>query len=176
MRNLKMFGALLCLVAIFGVVALFARRSAAENAANSTGKPAVAPSWELQNVDGQTVRFADFKGKVVILDFWATWCPPCRAEIPGLIELQKQYGKQGLAVVGVSLDQDGAADVKAFAQKFGINYPVVLADQKVVQAYGEIEAIPTTFVVDRAGGIVAKHIGFTDKGDFEKEIKPLLKP
>jgi peroxiredoxin len=174
MRNLKMFGALLCLVAIFGAVALFTRRSAAENAANSTGKPAIAPSWELHNVDGQTVRFADFKGKVVILDFWATWCPPCRAEIPGLIDLQKQYGKQGLAVIGISVDQDGASVVKAFAQKFGMNYPVLLADPKVVQSYGGIEAIPTTFIIDRQGRIVKEHVGFTDKEDFEKEIKPLL--
>src|SRR5690242_2478146 len=151
MKSMKTMGILFCLVAIFAAAVLHVHQTSAENVPNSTDKPAIAPRWELQNVDGHTVRSADFKGKVVILDFWATWCPPCRAEIPGLIELQKQYGKQGLAVIGVSVDQDGASAVKAFAQKFGMNYPVLLADPKVVQAYGGIEAIPTTFVIDRAG-------------------------
>jgi DsbE subfamily thiol:disulfide oxidoreductase len=116
------------------------------------------------------------KGKVVILDFWATWCPPCRAEIPGLIDLRKEHGKQGLAVVGVSLDQDGAPAVKTFMEKLGIHYPVVLADQKVLEACGGIEAIPTTFIIDRKGRIVKEHVGFTEKEEFENEIRPLLNP
>ncbi|HZI33146.1 MAG TPA: redoxin domain-containing protein, partial [Candidatus Binatia bacterium] len=115
MKSMKTMGILFCLVAIFAAAVLHVHQTSAENVPNSTDKPAIAPRWELQNVDGHTVRSADFKGKVVILDFWATWCPPCRAEIPGLIELQKQYGKQGLAVIGVSVDQDGASAVKAFA-------------------------------------------------------------
>ena len=142
--------------------------------AGSPGKP--APVWQLQTVDGQTIHSSDFKGKVVILDFWATWCGPCRAEIPGFIELQKQYQKQGLAIVGISVDQDGAAAVKKFMQQAGMNYPVVLSDEKIPQAFGGIEAIPTTFVIDRAGNIVKRHLGLDSREEFEKEIRPLLNP
>lgn len=148
--------------------------------ARSGGKPTTAPqpspAWELKDVDGKTVKSADFKGKVVILDFWAAWCPPCRAEIPGFIELRKKYQNQGLVVAGVSLDQGGAAGVKKFMEKEGVNYPVLLGSEEVVRAFGGVEAIPTTFIIDRKGRIAGKHEGFTDKDDFEKEIKPLLKP
>ena len=135
-----------------------------------------APGWELQDLKGKTIRSADFKGKVVILDFWATWCPPCRAEIPGFIELQKKYQVQGLAVVGVSVDQAGSAAVKSFAKKMGMNYPVVLADAKIADAFGGIAGIPATFIIDRAGRIVKQHLGFTEKAEIETEIKPLLHP
>ena len=134
-----------------------------------------APAWKLQDVNGKTISSADFKGKVVVLAFWATWCPPCRAEIPGFVELQKQYGKSGVAVIGASVDSsDETVAVKKFAEKFGINYPVGLADQDAVRAFGGVDAIPTTFIIDRDGRIVSRHIGFTEKADLEKEIKTLL--
>jgi peroxiredoxin len=135
----------------------------------------VAPEWQLNDPDGQTVKLSDFKGKVVILDFWATWCPPCRAEIPGFIALQKQYAAQGLTVVGVSLDTAGAAVVKSFMKKLGMNYPVVIGDEKIADQYGGISAIPTTFVLDRDGNIVSSHQGFASQDVFESEIRPLLK-
>ena len=136
---------------------------------------ALASEWKLQDADGKTVSSADFKGKVVVLDFWATWCAPCRAEIPGFVEMQKEYGKDGLAIVGASVDgADQIAAVKKFTQKFGINYPVVLADQETVRAFGGVDAIPTTFVIDREGKIVSRHIGFTETTELEKEIKALL--
>jgi peroxiredoxin len=137
---------------------------------------APAPAWKLQDVNGKTVSSADFKGKVVILDFWATWCSPCRAELPGFIELQKEHGKDGLAIIGASVD--GAAEiaaVKKFAEKFGVNYPVVLADEETVRAFGGVDAIPTTFVIDREGRIVSRHVGFAEKAELEKEIKRLLR-
>lgn len=134
-----------------------------------------APAWKLQDLDGKTVSSDDLKGKVVILDFWATWCPPCRAEIPGLIDLQKAYEKEGLMVVGISVDQDGSSVLKPFVEKFGVNYPVLVADDKVQQAFGGFDAIPVTLVIDRQGRIVKRHLGLTEKDELEAEIKPLLK-
>jgi cytochrome c biogenesis protein CcmG/thiol:disulfide interchange protein DsbE len=133
-----------------------------------------APQFNLQDTSGKPVKLSDYKGKVVILDFWATWCPPCRAEIPNFVDLQKQYGKQGLAVIGVSLDQGDVADVVGFAKAQGINYPILMGNQDVAAAYGGIEAIPATFVIDQSGNVVGRHVGFTDKSEFEAEVKKLL--
>ena len=133
-----------------------------------------APAWDLKSLDGKSVKLSDFKGKVVILDFWATWCPPCRAEIPNFVDLQKQYGKKGLQVVGVSLDQGPVDGVVSFAKAQNINYPIVMGDDDVAQKYGGVQAIPTTFIIDPKGNIVQKHVGFTDKDEFEAEIKKLL--
>ena len=133
-----------------------------------------APDFTLKDQSQAEVKLSDFKGKVVILDFWATWCPPCRAEIPEFIALQKQYAAQGLTVVGVSLDTDGASVVKSFMKRNGMNYPVVIGDEKIASDYGGISAIPTTFVLDRTGNIVTSHQGFASQVVFESEIRPLL--
>lgn len=133
-----------------------------------------APAWELKDVSGKTIKSSDFAGKVVVLDFWATWCPPCREEIPGFVELQKQYADKGLAIIGVSLDQGGPSVVKDFIKENHINYPIVMGDDAIVSAYGGIEGIPTTFIIDRDGNIAGQHVGFTPKEAFEAAIKPLL--
>ena len=177
MKNLKTVGmAVFAVAAVSAAAMFFGQGKSSEAAAVLPGTITPAPGWELQNTDGQTIHSSDFKGKVVILDFWATWCPPCKAEIPGFIALQNEYGKKGLAVVGISVDEGGAAVVKQFAQQSGMNYPVLLADEKTPRAFGGIEAIPTTFIIDREGRIVTKHLGFTEKDEFEKELKPLLNP
>lgn len=142
-------------------------------ASNGAGGERAAPDWRLAGLDGKTVKLSDFKGKVVVLNFWATWCPPCRKEIPDLIALQKKYGKD-LVVVGVSLDENGLAAVKSFVAKNGINYPVVMGDQETASAYGGITAIPTTFVIDRAGNIVGRIDGGADLAGFESAIKAAL--
>lgn len=133
-----------------------------------------APDWKLKNLQGQDVKLADFQGKVVILNFWATWCPPCRDEIAGLIAMQKKYGEKGLAIIGISNDEGGVAGVKRFAAEKRINYPIVMGDRKVDMMYGGIEALPTTFIVNRQGIIVSRHLGSTDLASFEKEITALL--
>jgi peroxiredoxin len=133
-----------------------------------------APNWDLKDLNGKSVKLSDFKGKVVILDFWATWCPPCRAEIPNFIDLQTQYKDKGLVIVGISLDQGGPGVVSAFVQAQKINYPIVMGDEGVSTAYGNIQAIPTTFIIDTNGNIVGRHEGYTEKSAFESEIQKLL--
>lgn len=140
----------------------------------TTGESAQAPSWSLRNLEGETVQSSDFDDKVVLLDFWATWCPPCRKGIPEFIELQKEYGDDGFVVVGISLDRGGADTVKPFAEKMGINYPLVMGDQKVAGKFGGIRGIPTSFLINREGEIVEKHVGYTPKKVFVKQIEPLL--
>jgi thiol-disulfide isomerase/thioredoxin len=133
-----------------------------------------APTWRLQDLAGKSVTSDDFKGKVVVVDFWATWCPPCRAEIPGYTELQRKYGKDGFMIVGISLDQAGPDVVKSFADKTGINYQLVMGDEKVVAAFGGVEGIPTTFLIDRAGQIRDRKVGAEETAEYEKKIAAVL--
>ena len=146
---------------------------AANTSSIAEPKP-VAPNWQLRDINGEPISLADFKGKVVILDFWATWCPPCRMEIPGSVTLQRKYQDRGLVIIGVSLDKQGPSVVKPFMRELGMNYPVVMGDEKIVSDYGGIEAIPTTFIIDRQGKVVTVHQGFTGNATFEAEIRPHL--
>ncbi|HXA15041.1 MAG TPA: TlpA disulfide reductase family protein [Opitutaceae bacterium] len=139
-----------------------------------TVAPTPAPGWELKDVEGKPVNFSQFKGKVVVLDFWATWCPPCRSEIPGYVKLQEKYKDQGLVIIGVSLDQEGPAVVKKFMADLHVNYQIVMGDDTVVQALGGVDAIPTTFIIDRDGKIRDKKIGAMETGEYEKVIQHYL--
>ncbi len=138
--------------------------------------PRAAPSWRLKDVDGNPVSSDQFKGKVVVLDFWATWCPPCRTEIPGFIQLQKKYAADGLVVVGVSVDTDGPGPVKKFMKEFGINYTVVMGDDAIVDAFSPIRGYPTTFIIDRDGLIRKSKLGRKPAAEFEKDVLEVLKP
>ena len=133
-----------------------------------------APAFTLQDLDGKNVSLAGLRGKVVVLDFWATWCPPCVKEIPHFVELHEQYKDKGVEIVGISLDDAGISVVKAFVQKYQIKYPILMTDGRVDKAFGGISGIPTTFVIDSAGNISKKYVGYNSKAVFETDIKALL--
>lgn len=134
-----------------------------------------APAWKLRDLNGHEVSSAQFKGKVLVVDFWATWCVPCIGEIPGYIELQKKYGPEGLAIVGISVDQKEPALVKKFAESKGINYTIVMADENVTDAFGGVEAIPTTFLINREGRIVNRKKGAMPHEEYEKLVVKALR-
>ena len=131
------------------------------------------PAFLVNDLDGNPVSTAAWKGKVVFVNFWATWCPPCRAEIPVLIDLANRY-KDRLQIVGVSVDDDDPADVKQFAKQAGINYPIVMADRAIVAEYGGVAALPTLFVVSPEGNVVQKHEGLYSNALYEAEVRLLL--
>jgi thiol-disulfide isomerase/thioredoxin len=134
----------------------------------------VAPAWKLKDLAGREVSSEQFKGKVVVLDFWATWCVPCIGEIPGYIELQKKYGAQGLMIVGVSVDQKGPDVVAKFAKAKGMNYTIVMADDAIADAFGGFDVIPTTFLINRDGRIIHRKAGAMPHEEYEKLVQQAL--
>jgi thiol-disulfide isomerase/thioredoxin len=139
----------------------------------SGGAHLVAPGFSLTDITGKPLNLNDFKGKVVLLDFWATWCGPCRIEIPGFVQLQKKYADQGFTVVGISMD-DSADPVVGYYKEMQMNYPVAVGNERLGELYGGVLGLPTTFVIGRDGRIYAKHVGATELEVFENEIKQLL--
>ncbi|MCF8241248.1 MAG: TlpA family protein disulfide reductase [Melioribacteraceae bacterium] len=128
---------------------------------------------------GETISLSDYEGKVVLLDFWATWCPPCRRGIPDLIDLKNTYGSQGFEVIGISMDgftRGGRTkqDVVPFMEEFGINYPIVYGTPRIADLYGGVQSIPTSFIIDREGRVFSRHVGLVPKSTYEDEIKQLL--
>jgi peroxiredoxin len=134
----------------------------------------MAPDFTLKDAAGKQVRLSDFKGKVVLLDFWATWCGPCNIEIPWFKDFERKYKDRGFEVLGVSMDEDGWAAINPFVKMKQINYRVLLGDDRTGDLYGGLDALPTTFVIDRDGRIASVHVGLSGKKEFEDAIEKLL--
>lgn len=141
------------------------------NAEDTSIRPK-APDFRLPTIFGDTLSLSEYGGKVVILNFWATWCPPCRAEIPGFIKLQEEFEDQGFTFIRLALDKP--EKVAQFYKEYKMNYPVVIANREVSAAYGGITGIPTTFILDREGRIVKKYVGMRPEKVFRKDIVKLL--
>ena len=165
---------------IYGFLLLLATVSLLVNPAaaitlKKTAERKRAPDFELKDRNGKIVRLSDYAGKVILLDFWATWCGPCKSSIPWFNELYNKYGPEGLVVLGISMDEDGWTAVKPFMKKLPITYPVLLGNKRVAYLYGEVDSLPLAFFVDRNQRVAAIHLGAPSKKDFEKTIKALLR-
>jgi thiol-disulfide isomerase/thioredoxin len=164
--------------AVLGAALVLAGCSSSDPVKAAAVKPAAerkqAPDFSLKDSYGRTLKLSDYKGKVILLDFWATWCGPCKIEIPWFIEFERKYKDQGFAVIGVAMDDEGWQVVNPFVSDLGINYRIVEGNDSVAQLFGGVEALPTTFLIDRLGRIAAVHVGLASKGDFEDGIRQLL--
>jgi len=133
-----------------------------------------APNFTLKDSMGRPVKLSDYKGKVVLLNFWATWCGPCKIEIPWFIEFEKTYKDKGFAVLGVSMDDEGWDVVKPYVEKTKINYRMVIGDDMTAELYGGVDSLPTSFMLDREGRIAATHVGLVSKSAYQNDINTLF--
>ena len=140
---------------------------------SSQPSPASVPGITLQQTNGTALRLSDYAGKVVLLDFFATWCSPCRDEIPHFVQWQSTYGSQGLQVIGVSMDDD-PSPVAPFSRELGINYPVVLGTPQLASRFGGILGLPANIVIGRDGKLVSKHLGLVDLSQLQQELTAQL--
>ena len=157
----------LCLIGLY----LVSRRAAQKPKSAASGNS--APDFTVTDINGKKLSLSDYRGKVVLLDFWATWCTPCRAEIPHFVDMQEKLGPQGFQVIGISMD-DEAKPVKEFYQQYRINYPLGVGDDKLAQSFGGVLGLPVNFLIDREGRIVKKYLGATDVSVFDKDVADLL--
>lgn len=135
------------------------------------GKP--APNFELKLLEGKgkTLKLSDLKGKAVVVNFWATWCEPCKIEMPWLVDFQNKYGSQGLQIVGIAMEDTDEKTISSFAHKMGVNYPILIGTEKVADLYGGIDGMPTLFFIDRSGKIVEHELGLRGADILEANIK-----
>lgn len=133
-----------------------------------------APDFSLKDADGRTVRLSDYRGKVVLINFWATWCGPCKIEIPWFIELEQTHKDRGFAVLGISMDEDGWDVVKPFLSRMKVNYRTLMGNDTVADLFGGVNSLPTSFIIDREGKVASVHVGLVSKSDYQNEIEELL--
>jgi peroxiredoxin len=162
------------LMLVFGLK--MARHSSPGMATGNAQMNGIAPDFTLQSLDGKTVRLSDFRGKPVVLNFWATWCGPCKIEMPWFVDLQKQYGPAGLQFLGVAMDDASTKDIAEFAESMKVNYPILVGKESVGDAYGGVQFLPETFYIDRNGKVVDKAFGLKGRGEIEDAIKKILAP
>jgi thiol-disulfide isomerase/thioredoxin len=170
---------ILFFVAALVAVMLFAglriaRNNRAQAPANGQLIGAIAPDFELQTLDGANFRLSSLRGKAVLLNFWATWCGPCKVEMPWFVELQKEYGPQGFQIIGVAMDDASTDDIAKFAKDMGVDYPILLGKEAVGLSYGGVNVLPTTFFLDRSGKVVAREFGLQSRSVFVDHIKQAL--
>jgi len=146
----------------------------AASAASVLAQEAKAPQFELKDLDGRSVRLSDFRGKVVLINFWATWCPPCRAEMPDLVKLQRDHRKDGLQIIGVTYPPEKKSRVRRFARSLKVNYPIVLGTREIKDRFSSEETLPLTIVINRNGKVSDIIIGILLREEFDEKIKPLL--
>ena len=158
-----------------GIAAAFALLAVAPSRpAFAGGNAPPAPTFAIRGLDGRTVKLSDFKGKVVVLDFWATWCGPCRASLPHLNEVQGRFAGQGLVVVGISVDDTEPQVVRHFVDRLGLKFRMAMADERVLDLYGPIRTIPTTFFINRRGEVVRRVVGYIDSETLESYVQELF--
>ncbi len=170
-RNIRVFAAMVVVVAGLLLLGKVQGKFPASRARQAAAKGSAAPDFVLTDLQGHAVKLSDLRGKAVVLNFWATWCPPCKEEIPWFVELQKRYGAQGLQVVGVSMDDGDQKDVAKFAAENAINYPVLFGKEDVAAQYGGIDYLPTTFYIDRNGVVLNRVFGQPGRDEIEQNVR-----
>lgn len=172
-KRLMKFGRYALSLGILAGMVCSCSRSGTQDSKEGTGSPYPAPDFTLSDLAGRSVRLSDFKGKIVFVDFWATWCPPCRKEIPHLKDLAQHYKEQGVVVLGVSVDEGGRAVVEPFVKENEITYPILIGGDSPLDGYS-VESIPTLYVINREGLVVARHVGYQPYEQLEETAKSLL--
>jgi thiol-disulfide isomerase/thioredoxin len=163
------------IAAIIAAMLFAGVRAARKNRAG--GSPAgqligrVAPDFDLPSLDGKNLKLSDLRGKAVLLNFWATYCGPCKIEMPWFVELQKEYGPRGFQIVGVAMDDASTEEIAKFVKQMGVNYPILLGQESVGQSYGGVGVLPTTFFLDRDGKLIAREFGLQSRSVFVDHIK-----
>lgn len=153
--------AIACAILLFASASVLAQQKA-------------APQFVLKDINGRTVRLRDYHGKVVLINFWATWCPPCRAEMPDLVRLQRRYAKQGLQIIGITYEPESKTRVRRFARRLKVNYPIILGTRKLKDSFSSEDVLPLTVVINRDGKVSDTISGILLREEFEQKIKPLL--
>ncbi len=158
------------------LLAIGCSRSSSRPHVRSENERKEAPDFNLKDVNGRPVKLSDFKGKVVLLNFWATWCGPCKVEIPWFIDLEQRFKDRGFAVIGIATDEEGWEVVKPYIERKKVNYRVVISGSDTMELYGGVESLPTTFVLDKEGRVASAHVGLVSKSVYISEIEQLLSP